>query len=227
MEKRNPAREISEIHRFSTTSWPQRRPRRRWGGRRRRSSGPASIVTPSWSSPSTTGSTTPTGSRFSNWFQTRRLFFLCLLVVEAFGISAVILTVHWAINIKVSWNILSNHCTVVTIVKIMVLVLVWLTPPSPGWSGLCWEHGHPVQLAPHPHDPVSHLSLRQWWVSIWSHFAVQQSTLPRCLDLPGHPSKERRPQAEAEDRPRWHHDRRLCPHGHWASGDIIRSWCTT
>merc|ERR1712180_79463 len=30
----------------------------------------------------------------------RRLFFLCLLVVEAFGISAVILTVHWAINIK-------------------------------------------------------------------------------------------------------------------------------
>merc|ERR1711879_931651 len=30
----------------------------------------------------------------------RRLFFLCLLVVEAFGISAVSLTVHWAINIK-------------------------------------------------------------------------------------------------------------------------------
>ena len=113
--------EISEIHslptsRFSTTSWPQRRQRRRWGGGRRRSSGPASIVTPSWSSPSTTGLTTSTGSRFSKWFQTRRLFFLCLLVVEAFGISAVILTVHWAINIKVSWNILSNHCTVVTIV---------------------------------------------------------------------------------------------------------------
>ena len=31
----------------------------------------------------------------------RRLFFICLAVIEAFGISAVILTVHWAINIKV------------------------------------------------------------------------------------------------------------------------------
>merc|ERR1712062_365856 len=30
----------------------------------------------------------------------RRLFFICLAVIEAFGISAVILTVHWAINIK-------------------------------------------------------------------------------------------------------------------------------
>merc|ERR1712114_68547 len=30
----------------------------------------------------------------------RRLFFICLAVVEAFGICAVILTVHWAINIK-------------------------------------------------------------------------------------------------------------------------------
>merc|ERR1712156_1037541 len=72
-----------------------------------------------------------------------------------------------------------------------------------GWSGLCREHGHPVQLAPHPHDLVSHLSLRQW-----------------CLDLPGHPSQERRPQAKAEARPRWHHDHRLCPHGHWPSGSL-------
>merc|ERR1711920_1056593 len=30
----------------------------------------------------------------------RRLFFICLAVVEAFGILAVILTIHWAINIK-------------------------------------------------------------------------------------------------------------------------------
>merc|ERR1711971_1047104 len=30
----------------------------------------------------------------------RRLFFICLAVIEAVGISAVILTVHWAINIK-------------------------------------------------------------------------------------------------------------------------------
>merc|ERR1711990_42502 len=30
----------------------------------------------------------------------RRLFFICLAVTEAFGICAVILTVHWAINIK-------------------------------------------------------------------------------------------------------------------------------
>merc|ERR1712037_438740 len=30
----------------------------------------------------------------------RRLFFICLAVIEAFGISAVILTVHWVINIK-------------------------------------------------------------------------------------------------------------------------------
>merc|ERR1711934_353883 len=30
----------------------------------------------------------------------RRQFFICLAVIEAFGISAVILTVHWAINIK-------------------------------------------------------------------------------------------------------------------------------
>jgi len=30
----------------------------------------------------------------------RRLFFICLAVIEAFGIIAVILTVHWAINIK-------------------------------------------------------------------------------------------------------------------------------
>merc|ERR1712212_925053 len=30
----------------------------------------------------------------------RRLFFICLAVIEAFGISAVILTIHWAINIK-------------------------------------------------------------------------------------------------------------------------------
>merc|ERR1711970_1334740 len=30
----------------------------------------------------------------------RRLFFICLAVIEAFGISAVILTVHWAINLK-------------------------------------------------------------------------------------------------------------------------------
>merc|ERR1712228_845374 len=30
----------------------------------------------------------------------RRLFFICLAVIEAFGILAVILTIHWAINIK-------------------------------------------------------------------------------------------------------------------------------
>merc|ERR1712168_893871 len=30
----------------------------------------------------------------------RRLFFICLAVIEAFGILAVILTFHWAINIK-------------------------------------------------------------------------------------------------------------------------------
>merc|ERR1712179_405646 len=30
----------------------------------------------------------------------RRLFFICLAVTEAFGICAVVLTVHWAINIK-------------------------------------------------------------------------------------------------------------------------------
>ena len=34
-------------------------------------------------------------------FETRRLFFICLAVIEAFGILAVILTIHWAINIKV------------------------------------------------------------------------------------------------------------------------------
>merc|ERR1711936_200719 len=30
----------------------------------------------------------------------RRLFFIYLAVIEAFGILAVILTIHWAINIK-------------------------------------------------------------------------------------------------------------------------------
>merc|ERR1711971_656386 len=38
----------------------------------------------------------------------RRLFFICLAVIEAFGISAVILTVHWAINIKGGVNYVEN-----------------------------------------------------------------------------------------------------------------------
>ena len=75
----------------------------------------------------------------------RRLFFICLAVIEAFGISAVILTVHWAINIKVGEVKTFQHqlfiCT--------------------GWGDVCGEHGNPLQLAPHPHDHLPHLSLWQ------------------------------------------------------------------
>ena len=35
----------------------------------------------------------------------------------------------------------------------------------PGWCDLCGEHGHPLQLAPHPHDHLPHLSLWQRSVS--------------------------------------------------------------
>ena len=42
-------------------------------------------------------------------FETRRLFFICLAVIEAFGILAVILTIHWAINIKVGPRIEYRH----------------------------------------------------------------------------------------------------------------------
>ena len=35
----------------------------------------------------------------------------------------------------------------------------------PGWCDLCGEHGHPLQLAPHPHDYLPHLSLWQRSVS--------------------------------------------------------------